>query len=349
MATEQPARRRREVGAPRVGVLLMAYGAPDRLEDVAPFLLDVRGGRETPGELVEEVAGRYSAIGGGSPLLGVTRAQASALQARLAGSSGASGGAPGVQVAVGMRHWRPRIAGAVAELAAAGCRTLVAIPLAPHVSRMSVGAYVAALDLALEGALDLARDQAETDLPNPPFETVHRVEGFHDHPLFLDAWAERVISALSRIAPAGEARALGDLEVLFTAHSLPTSILADGDPYPDQLAETARRVAQRVAERRGGPPFSWRLCYQSAGARAVPWLGPAIGEVLEELAAAGRRRVLAVPIGFVSDHVEVLFDLDLEAREHAARLGLQLERTESLNTSPRFIDALADLVRTAVA
>lgn len=321
---------------PEVGVLLMAYGAPDRLEDVAPFLLDVRGGRETPPALVDEVAGRYAAIGGGSPLLGVTRAQASALQARLQGSA---------RVAVGMRHWRPRIAEAVEELAGAGCRTLVAVPLAPHVSRMSVGAYVAVLDRALD-RLGEARAR--------PFDAVHRIEGFHDHPLFVDAWTDRVCSALARVAAPGEA--LDDLEVLFTAHSLPVSILADGDPYTEQLAATAELVADRVTrclgdhlERSAGAPrLSWRLCYQSAGARAVPWLGPAIGDVLEELAAAGRRRVLAVPIGFVSDHVEVLYDLDLEARAHAARLGLRFERTESLNTSPRFIDALADLVGAAL-
>jgi len=331
MADDLPTRPRREGRTPELGVLLMAYGAPDRLEDVAPFLLDVRGGRETPAELVEEVAGRYAAIGGGSPLLGVTRAQANALQARLNGDPGS----PAARVLVGMRHWQPRIAEAVAELAAAGCRRLVAIPLAPHVSRMSVGAYVD----VLEGALDEVSDGP----PGRPFEAVHRVEGFHDHPLFLDAWADRLRSALGRIAAAPEA--LDGLEVLFTAHSLPTSILADGDPYPEQLAETARQITERP----GVPRVSWRLCYQSAGARAVPWLGPAIGDVLKELAAAGRRRVLVVPIGFVSDHVEVLYDLDLEAREQAARLGLELERAESLNTSPRFIDALADLVRTAVS
>jgi ferrochelatase len=324
----------------------MAYGAPDRVEDVAPFLLDVRGGRATPAELVDEVAGRYRAIGGGSPLLGVTRAQASALQARLAGAAGpdpSDRAAGAARVAVGMRPWRPWIAEALVKLAAGGCRTLVAIPLAPHVSRMSVGAYVDVLDRALR---DLNRGQSAE-----PFDAVHRVLGFHDHPLFLDALADRVLSALGRWSTEGAGTE--GLEVLFTAHSLPASILADGDPYPEQLAATARLVAARVAERLAIPagerPFPWRLCYQSAGARPVPWLGPPIDEVLDELAAAGRRRVLAVPIGFVSDHVEVLFDLDLEARSRAAALGLDFARTESLNTSPRFIDALADLVATAVA
>jgi len=321
----------------RVGVLLMAYGAPESLEEVEPFLLDVRGGRPTSPELVAEVAERYRSIGGGSPLLGVTRAQASALEAHLR-TRPELGGA--FRVAVGMRHWQPRIGQAVAGLAAEGCVHLVAIPLAPHVSRMSVGAYFAALDEALAGP------EAK------PFQRVSRVAGFHDHPLFLDAWADRLRSALLRAVAAGWEP--GETEILFTAHSLPKSIVADGDPYPEQLLETAREVMARLPDGLpGGLPDGWkslarRFCYQSAGARAVPWLGPSIEETLEELAAAGRRRVLVAPIGFVSDHVEVLYDLDVEARERADELGLALARTESLNTSPRFVEALAELVRGAL-
>jgi len=313
----------------RVGVLLMAYGAPESLEEVELFLLDVRGGRPTSPELVAEVAERYRSIGGGSPLLGVTRAQASALQAHLRARPELEGG---FRVAVGMRHWQPRIAEAVAGLAAEGCTHLVAIPLAPHVSRMSVGAYFAALDEALAGL--------EPNL----FRQVSRVAGFHDHPLFLDAWADRLRSALLRAVAAGWD--LEETEILFTAHSLPRSIVADGDPYPDQLLETAGEVMACLS---GGLPggwesLAWRFCYQSAGARAVPWLGPSVEETLDELAAAGRRRVLVAPIGFVSDHVEVLFDLDVEATERAGELAMTLVRTESLNTSPRFIEALAELV-----
>lgn len=313
-----------------VGVLLMAYGAPESVEEMEAFLLDIRGGRETPAELVEEVKDRYRAIGGGSPLHGVTLAQASALQARLAPLGSSDGSGRRFRVAVGMRHWRPRIGDAVARLAEAGCRSLVAIPLAPHVSGLSVGAYFRSLD----DALTAPEVGAITD--------VRRVEGFHDHPLFLDAWADRVRSALGRIAENG--RDPGEVELLFTAHSLPESILADGDPYPDQLRETAEAVMGRLHRIGGPPPAGWRLCYQSAGARAVPWLGPSIEEVLDECAAAGRRTVLVAPIGFVSDHVEVLYDLDVEAAAHARALGIHLERTESLNTTPRFIQALADLV-----
>lgn len=318
-------------GGGRVGVLLMAYGAPESLDEVEPFLLDVRGGRPTSPELVAEVADRYRTIGGGSPLLGVTRAQASALQARLRPRGR-------FRVAVGMRHWQPRIGEAVAGLVADGCTSLVAIPLAPHVSRMSVGAYFDALDGAL------------SELEDTPFHRVHKVAGFHDHPRLIDAWVERVRSGLERVAADGWD--LRETEILFTAHSLPRSIVADGDPYPEQLLETARQVVARLPAvpaalseaGEGGEGLGWRFCYQSAGARAVPWLGPSIEETLEELSGAGRRRVLVAPIGFVSDHVEVLFDLDVEAAERAGELGLALARTESLNTSPRFIEALAELV-----
>lgn len=325
-----------------VGVLLMAYGAPETLDEVEPFLLDVRGGRPTPAELVAEVVGRYRAIGGGSPLLGVTRAQACALQARLRAHPELGGR---FRVAVGMRHWQPRIGRAVAALVAEGCTRLVAIPLAPHVSRMSVGAYFDALDEALGG-----------QEPSPFHEVheVHKVEGFHDHPLFVQAWVERVRSGLERVAAGGWD--LRETELLFTAHSLPRSIVADGDPYPEQLVETIREVTARIprelvemlAPAAGQPASWWRLSYQSAGARAVPWLGPSLGETLVELAAAGRRHVLVAPIGFVSDHVEVLYDLDVEAAGRAEMLGMTLERTESLNTAPLFVEALAELVRRAL-
>ncbi|MGD2116646.1 MAG: ferrochelatase [Acidobacteriota bacterium] len=314
-----------------IGVLLMAYGAPEHLDEVESFLLDVRGGRETPRALVEEVKDRYRAIGGGSPLLGVTTAQASALQALLTRRAGRR-----FRVALGMRHWHPTIDEGVVELAGEGCRTLVAIPLAPQFSELSVGAYLRALDGAL----------AEPDAE--PIGEIRRIPGFHRHPLFFDAWADRLRSALARF----EAREVDptEVELLFTAHSLPESILEEGDPYPDQFRETAEGVMARLAELTGiggadgRGPAGWRLCYQSAGARSVPWLGPSIGEVLDELAAAGRRHVLAVPVGFVSDHVEVLYDLDVEAAVHAERLGVHFDRTESLNTSPRFIEALAELV-----
>jgi len=307
----------------RRAVLLMAYGGPERLADVEPFLLDVRGGRPTSPELVEEIRGRYAAIGGGSPLLAITRAQAAALEDELNRSGDA-----GWQTFVGMRHWQPYVADAVREIAAAGHRRVVALCLAPQYSRMSIGAYFAKLDEALAG------------LDDPP--EVARVESWHDHPGFLDAVAEKVAEALARLpVPPAEAH------VVFTAHSLPRRIVAAGDPYDDQLRATARRVALR-AEARAGSPFPWTFCYQSVAAGAIDWLGPDVTHVVADLARAGHRHLLAAPIGFVSDHVEVLYDLDVEARLGAERHGAHLHRTESLNTTPRFIAALTSVVRGAM-
>lgn len=318
----------------------MAYGGPAALDDVEPFLLDVRGGRETPAELVEEVRGRYRAIGGGSPILARSREQASALEARL--NRGGAGEGPW-RVFVGMRHWRPYVREAVAEIVAQGFGTLVGVCLTPQESRMSVGAYFRALDEALAttrgGGAEPASAGGESTAPR-----VVRVRSWHDHPAFLDALAGKVASAVERFTP--EERA--SLRVVFTAHSLPSSILREGDPYDRQVRETAAGVAGR-ASARVERPLTWHVAYQSAGARAVPWLGPSLDEVLDRLAADGARSVLVAPVGFVSDHVEVLYDLDVEARGRARELGLRLERTESLNAAPEFIAALVDVVRAAVA
>lgn len=310
-------------GSQTTAVLLLAYGGPERLEDVEPFLRDIRGGRPTPAELVEEVRGRYAAIGGRSPLLDITRAQARALEERLNRESDRSW-----RTFVGMRHWHPYVHQTVGEIAEAGIRRAVALCLAPQYSRMSIGAYFAALDRAL------ATTGADLE--------VTRVASWSDHPGFLDAVAQKVVAGLESW-PREER---GDVLVLFTAHSLPRKIVRQGDPYDDQLRATAGAVAERV-ERRTGSALDWTFCYQSAGAGAVDWLGPQIEQVVVERARSGHRDLLAAPIGFVADHVEVLFDLDVEARELAEAEGARFERTESLNTTPAFIAALTDVVRTA--
>ncbi len=314
----------------RRAVLLMAYGGPATLEEVEPFLLDVRGGRETPEELVEEVKARYREIGGGSPILELTRRQARALEDRLnvAESEGA-----GWRTFVGMRHWHPYIRETVAQITAGGFDELVALCLTPQESRMSVGAYFRALDEALAEVGGEADEGAPEVIP---------VRSWHDHPGFLDAAAARVRAAAGRF----DAEERRGLQVIFTAHSLPESILSEGDPYDAQVRETARLVAERV-EVVGGEPLAWHVAYQSAGARAVPWLGPSLDETLARLGREGHRAVLVAPVGFVSDHVEILFDLDVEAQALAAGLRMHLERTESLNDAPDFAAALADVVRSA--
>jgi protoporphyrin/coproporphyrin ferrochelatase len=208
---------------------------------------------------------------------------------------------------VGMKHWRPRIAEAV-EAALAGADRIVGLVLAPHYSRLSIAGYRSRLEGALAGRAEL-----------------EFVESWHDHPPFLDVLADRVRGT--------------DRHVVFTAHSLPERILAAGDPYRDQLLETSGLVAERAAL------TSWSFAFQSASATGEPWLGPDILEALDRLDAEGMRKVLVCPVGFVSDHLEILWDLDVEARDRAAELGLDLERIESLNADPAFVQALASLVR----
>ena len=321
----------------------MAYGGPTSLDEVEGFLKDVRGGRETPPELVEEVTARYRAIGGGSPLLERTREQARALEARLGRE-----GAGGWRVFVGMRHWTPYIREAVAEIAAGGFEELVALCLTPQESRMSVGAYFRELDEALAAADDPPRPPRPAQRPAASsgggIPKVVRVRSWHDHPGFVAAVAETVAAALARF-PEDER---GEVQTIFTAHSLPERILRAGDPYDRQVRETAAAVARAVAARTGRA-LPWHVAYQSAGARPEPWLGPSLDEVMTRLAREGHRNLLAAPVGFVSDHVEVLYDLDVEAAARARGLRVRFERTESLNATPTFIDTLADVVLRAAA
>ena len=293
----------------RVAVLLMAYGGPGSLDDVEPYLNDVRGGRPTSPELLREIRERYARIGGRSPILELTRAQAVAVGAVLGA---------GFSVYVGMRHWHPFIRETADEIVRAGHPHVVGVVMAPHYSAMSVGTYEKKL-------LEAARGRFETAL----------VRSWGDHPSFLEGVTERIKQALQRFpSPAA-------VQVIFTAHSLPQRILAAGDPYPDELRATAEAVAQRLRLR------DWRFAYQSAGATADPWLGPDAGDVITELAAAGRNAFLLVPIGFVCDHVEILYDIDVEYQELAGRLGVQLERTDSLNDDTHLVAAVADVARTA--
>jgi len=297
--------------AEQVAVLVMAYGGPGNISEVEPYLMDIRGGRPTKPQLVEEIRARYARIGGRSPILELTRAQASAV-GRVLGDA--------FRVYVGMRHWHPYIQDVVEEIARAGHPRVVGVAMAPHYSNMSVGAYEKKLLQAADGRLD-----------------VSLIRSWWSEPPFLDAVADRITQALQRFPrPAA-------VQVVFTAHSLPEKILASADPYPAELTASATAVAARARLK------DWRLAYQSAGATPEPWLGPDVGEVLRELAKAGHEAVLVVPIGFVCDHVEVLYDIDVECQALARRLGVQLERTASLNADPGLVAAVADVVRKAAA
>lgn len=291
-------------------VLLVAYGSPNSLEEVEPYLLDVRNGRRTPPGLVAELRRRYAAIGGRSPLLARTTEQADAVGATLQGR---------VPLYVGMRHWHPYIAEVMDRIRSDGHRRVVAVPMAPHFSRMSVGAY--------QRKLEAARDGLE----------VVTIRQWFDHPGFLEAVTARIREGLGRFDPADRA----GTTLLFTAHSLPRRILADGDPYPEQLRASVAGVLQRLG------PYDHRFSFQSAGSTGEPWLGPDVRDTLRELAAEGARNVLVCPIGFVCDHLEVLYDVDIELASAARALGVHLERSPSLNESAQLASALADLVRGA--
>jgi len=218
----------------------------------------------------------------------------------------------GLPVLVGMKHWQPRIAEAVGQALAGGADTIVGLVLAPHYSRLSVQGYRERLEAALQGRAELLF-----------------IDSWHTHEPYLEVLATRVRGS--------------DAHVVFTAHSLPARIIDEGDPYRDQLLETSRLIAERAGLR------SWSFAFQSASPTGEPWLGPDILDELDALHGKGVERVLVCPIGFVSDHLEILWDLDVEAVERAAELGLELERIESLNDDPAFIRGLADLVRQTVS
>jgi protoporphyrin/coproporphyrin ferrochelatase len=279
-------------------VLAMAYGSPSRVEDIPAYFADIRGGRPVRPEAVAELVERYRRIGG-SPLNDVTEAQRAALEREL-----------GVPVYVGMKHWEPWIADAVAQALAGGAERIVGLVLAPHYSRMSIGGYRDRVEAALDGAAEL-----------------RFIESWHDHEPFVAVLAERVRGTHAH--------------VVFTAHSLPERILAAGDPYRDQLLETSRLVAERA----GIPTARWSFAFQSASETGEPWLGPDIVDEVDRLHAEGVEQILVCPVGFVADHLEILWDIDVEARDRARELGLELDRIPSLNDDPAFIRALADLVR----
>ena len=298
-----------------VGVLLMAYGSPNSLDEVEPYYRSIRGGRAPTPEAVEHLTDRYRRVGGRTPLLEVTRNVGAALERRLNGEGGSS-----YRVYEGMKHWHPFIAESIARIAGDGVRRLVAFPMAPHFSEMSIGGYRSAVEEAV-------RSQA---LPM----SVSFIESWHANPLFVEAVAEKIRGALE----AFPAQDRSEVEVVFSAHSLPTRIQEWSDPYPAELRQSCEAVASAAGL------ASWRFAFQSAGRTGEPWLGPDILETLAHGDLRTKEGVLVVPIGFVCDNLEILFDIDVEAQELATQLGLNLRRTEMLNTSPLFIEALADLV-----
>ena len=285
-------------------VLLIAHGSPERVEDIPEFLQNISRGRPMPEAVVREVQHRYSLIGS-SPLTRITRQQADGVAREL-----------GLPVYVGMRNWRPFIADTLQRMAADGITSVVAICLAPHNSRTSVGLYKQVL------------------FGNKPPFAIDFVEEWHDHPLLIAAFAERLRVGWTKAC----AEHGSQLPVLFTAHSVPTRTVAEGDPYEKQTRETAALVAAQVPE-----IGAWHFAFQSQGMSGGEWLGPTVEETIVSLRDAGQSGVFVQPIGFVCDHVEVLFDVDILFRQFAGERGMNLYRAESLNDSPLFVRAVADL------
>ena len=299
-------------GADRLGALVMAYGTPASLAEVEAYYTHVRRGRKPPGDLLADLERRYAAIGGTSPLAERTRAQVDGIAAALGDD---------FVVRLGQKHAAPFIEDGVAALLAAGVRGIVGLVLAPHYSALSVGQYH-------QRALAAVAAAGETPYTG--------VQAWHLNPVLVDLLAERVVEALGRV-PSGVAA-----ETLVTAHSLPRRAVAlDHPSYPDQLRQTAQAVATRAGVSR------WRLAWQSAGRTSEPWIGPDIRDVIRALPGAGVEAVVVCPAGFVSDHLEVLYDVDVEARRVAEEAGLHLERTSSLNDDPRLTAMLAEVVRDA--
>jgi ferrochelatase len=305
--------------SPPVGVFLLAYGTPESLDDVEPYFTHIRGGRKPSSEAVANLRERYRLVGGRTPLKDLTFATADKLQARLDAE------APGrYRVYVGMKHWHPFIAETMPRIAADGVRDVVALALAPHYSRMSVGGYRRYVD------------EANATLEQPLQITF--IERWHDHPGFRRLIADRIVAARAELPPDLHDQAL----VLFSAHSLPERILSWNDPYPDELRESAAGIAGLLGL------TDWRLCYQSAGMTGEPWLGPDILDYLEELHGEGVRAVVSAPFGFVAEHLEVLWDIDREAQDKAAELGMELRRIRMPNADDEFVDVLVSLVRDAL-
>lgn len=298
-----------------VAVLLMAMGGPDSLENVEPFLLDVRGGRPTPPELVEEIRERYRATGGKSPAVGITQEVAEKLERRLNES-----GAGRYRVYVGLRHWHPFIKETYAELLQACPARVIGLCMAPQQSSLSTGAY--------QKKVEEARSSLQSTC------AVSYVGSWNRHPQLIAAIVDKIQQGLLKFPEALRAQ----VPILFTAHSLPERIVAMKDPYPDEVKGTVDAITARL----GHQPT--RFAYQSQGRSSEPWLGPTVESALEALHHEGHRHVLVSPIGFICDHVETLFDIDIELKQLALNKGMQLERVPMLNASPALVETLVSVI-----
>ncbi len=294
----------------------MAYGSPNSLDEVGDYLSEIRGGRRPTTAEVEGLKEKYRLVGGRTPLLEITHSQARGLEGKLREEGLAE------HVYVGMKHWHPFIEESVQRIVQDGAVSIAGIALAPHYSRLSIGGYDE----------KVRRGLAKLGV-HIPFVMVRN---WHTEQSLIKALTNRVREGLNRLEQPQEA------VVLFTAHSLPKRAVAPDDPYRAQLLETSRLVAESSGVK------AWNFAFQSAGKPRDNWLVPLILEQIAKLRSQGFEEILVCPVGFVSDHLEILYDLDIEAKQYAASLGARLERTVSLNDDPEFINSLASVARSAV-
>jgi protoporphyrin/coproporphyrin ferrochelatase len=294
------------------GVFLMAHGAPESVDDIPEYLRNIRGGTEPTSETIQIISDRYEQIGGKSPLRKITEE----LCVRLESFLNQQGGQ--FKVYCGMRNWSPYICDEVKRMKEGGIKRVVAICLAPQFSTWSTRLYFNVFKESLKscGFEDL---------------DVRYIGSWADHPLLIDAFEEKYQAALAKLEPNAS------VYTIFTAHSIPAESIELGDPYGEEFDKTVKKLVERVQ------PNNWFKAYQSQGMIPVPWLGPTVESVLDKIARQGSKTVLMVPVGFVCDHVEILFDIDIEFNEYAKELKLSLYRTESLNLSPTFVETLASL------
>ena len=302
----------------KTGVLIMAYGGPNSLDEIPGYLADIRGGRPTTPAVLEEITHNYQQIGGKSPLLALTRKQMEAIAAHFDPDQ--------FRFYLGMRHWSPWIEETIRDMLADGIREAVSIVMAPHYSQLSIAKY----QEKIAAGLKMYRGQI----------AFSHVESFHTAPGLIQALANRVHEGLSNW-PENEPV---NVHVVFSAHSLPERILKMGDPYDKQLRETASLVAKQA----GLPDEHWSWSYQSAGRSPEPWLGPQIQDHLVDLAGRGIKNVVSIPVGFVCDHVEILYDIDILAQGVAREYGMRLVRPPALNTDPLFIQAVAETIQSKI-
>ena len=294
----------------------MAHGAPTSVDDIPLYLKNIRGGIDSSPEVIQIIRDRYEAIGGSSPLLEITKGQAEELEKFLNQDGG------DFKVYIGMRNWAPYIRDAVKQMLEDGVEKILALCLAPQYSNWSTKLYFGAFNNALE-------KNSKGDLPS-----VQLIGSWANQPSLIDAFVEKYNIAIDKIRTLGYEK----VHTVFTVHSIPAGSLELGDFYDKEYDSTVKAIVEKIK------PYRWYQAYQSQGMIPVPWLGPTVESVLDRIARIGSKPVLMIPVGFVSDHVEILYDIDIEFAEYAKSKNLKLFRTESLNQSPLFTEALASVV-----